>query len=276
MPASGFLTFYPVKSIEEGPSDMIFDTHAHYDDAAFDTDRDEILTSLSAHGIGTVVNVGASLQSSQNTLELVRRYPFVYGSVGVHPRETAELDDEKTAWLLWAARQEKIIAIGEIGLDYHWNTPEASVQKRWFSRQLSLAREAALPVIIHSREAAKDTLDLMKAEHAAEIGGVIHCFSYPVEIAREYLNMGFYLGIGGVLTYPNVRKLQEVVAYMPLDRMVLETDCPYLSPAPHRGERNSSRNLPLVIRAISEIRGISEEDVIAVTEQNARQLYRLL
>ncbi|MCD8369316.1 MAG: TatD family hydrolase [Clostridiales bacterium] len=253
---------------------MIFDTHTHYDDSVFDPDRDELIRSLPGSGIGTIVNVGADIRSSQNTLDLIRRYPFVYGSVGVHPKGTAELDETGIAWLRHAAGEEKIVAIGEIGLDYHWNEPEAAVQKHWFLLQLSLARDCSLPVIIHSRDAAKDTLDIMKAERAGDMGGVIHCFSYSVEIAREYLKMGFYLGIGGVLTYGNARKLKEVVAYMPIDRIVLETDCPYLTPVPHRDERNSSLNLPLVIHAISAIKGISEDQVIAVTEQNARCLYR--
>ena len=167
------------------------------------------------------------------------------------------------------------MAVGEIGLDYYWDEPDRETQKYWFVRQLDLAREVKLPVVIHSRDAAKDTLDIMKAQKSEEIGGVIHCFSYGVELAREYLNMGFYLGVGGVLTFKNGRKLREVVEYMPMDRMVLETDCPYLSPVPFRGKRNSSLNLPLVVKAVSEIRGIPEEEVIRITRDNGRALYRL-
>ena len=167
------------------------------------------------------------------------------------------------------------MAIGEIGLDYHWEEPEPEVQKHWFLRQLDLAREVSLPIIVHSRDAAKDTLDIMKSEKAGELGGVIHCFSYSVEMAREYLNMGFYLGIGGVLTFNNAKKLKEVVEYMPMDQLVLETDCPYLSPVPNRSKRNSSLNLPYVVKAVSEIKGVSEEEVIAVTRENARRMYRL-
>ena len=170
----------------------IFDTHAHYDDEAFDKDRDELLCSLADHGIDCVVNVGASIQSTKNTLELIRQYPFVYGAAGVHPNETGELNDTLIDWLKHVAREDRIVAIGEIGLDYHWDEPEPKVQKYWFARQLALASEVKLPVIIHSRDAAKDTLDIMKAEHAGELGGVIHCFSYGVEMAREYLQMGFY------------------------------------------------------------------------------------
>ncbi|MFQ7553292.1 MAG: TatD family hydrolase, partial [Blautia marasmi] len=222
-----------------------------------------------------VVNVGASIQSTKNTLELMKKYSFVYGAAGVHPNETAELNEHLMDWLRHVAGKEKVVAIGEIGLDYYWNQPEPEVQKHWFVRQLDLAREVNLPVIVHSRDAAKDTLDIIKAENARDMGGVIHCFSYSVEMAREYLSMGFYLGIGGVLTFNNAKKLKEVVDYMPMDQLVLETDCPYLSPVPNRGKRNSSLNLPYVVKAVSEIKGISEEEVIAVTRENARRMYRL-
>lgn len=254
---------------------MIFDTHAHYDDEAFNEDRDKLLLSLPENGIETVVNVGASIQSTKNTLELMKKYSFVYGAAGVHPNETAELNEHLMDWLRHVAGKEKVVAIGEIGLDYYWNQPEPEVQKHWFVRQLDLAREVNLPVIVHSRDAAKDTLDIIKAENARDMGGVIHCFSYSVEMAREYLSMGFYLGIGGVLTFNNAKKLKEVVDYMPMDQLVLETDCPYLSPVPNRGKRNSSLNLPYVVKAVSEIKGISEEEVIAVTRENARRMYRL-
>lgn len=254
---------------------MIFDTHAHYDDEAFNEDRDALLKSLPENGIEAVVNIGASIQATKNTLELMKRYSFVYGAVGVHPNETAELNEHLMDWLRHVAGEEKVVAIGEIGLDYYWNEPEPEVQKYWFVRQLGLAREVGLPIVVHSRDAAQDTLDIIRAERAGELGGVIHCFSYSVEMAREYLNMGFYLGIGGVLTFRNARKLKEVVAYMPMEQMVLETDCPYLSPVPNRGKRNSSLNLPCVVKAVSELKGISEEEVIDITRANARKLYRL-
>jgi TatD DNase family protein len=265
---------FPKNNQKEGHN-MIFDTHAHYDDEAFQEDRDELLNSLNTHGIEAVVNVGASIQTTKNTLELMKKYPFVYGAVGVHPSETEELNDYLMDWLKHVSGEKKVVAIGEIGLDYYWKEPDPEIQKHWFVRQLQLAREVKLPVIIHSRDAARDTLDIMKAEKAGEIGGVIHCFSYGTEMAREYLNMGFYLGIGGVVTFNNGRKLKEVVDYMPLDRIVLETDCPYLSPVPNRGKRNSSLNLPYVAEAIGQIKGISPEEVIAITNQNARNLYRL-
>jgi TatD DNase family protein len=205
----------------------------------------------------------------------MEKYSFVYGAVGVHPSDTEELTETLIDWLEEVAKKPKVVAIGEIGLDYHWDEPAKEVQKHWFNRQLELARKVSLPVVIHSRDAAKDTLDIMKEQKAEELGGVIHCFSYGVEMAKEYLNMGFYLGIGGVLTFTNAKKLKEVVSYMPMDRMVLETDCPYLAPVPNRGKRNSSLNLPYVVKAISELKGISEEEVVAVTNKNARDMYHI-
>ena len=174
------------------------------------------------------------------------------------------------------AQSDKIVAIGEIGLDYYWEEPDHETQKKWFHRQLNLARELKLPVIIHSRDAAKDTLDIMKEEHSEEIGGVIHCFSYGKEMAAEYLKMGFYLGIGGVLTFKNAKKLLEVAEMAPLNRLVLETDCPYLAPVPNRGKRNSSLNLPYVAEKLAEIKKCTPEEIVRATEENARKLYRLM
>ncbi len=176
---------------------MLFDTHAHYDDGAFDGDREEILAGLGAVGVGAVVNVGASLESTRRTLELAWRYPFIYGAVGVHPSECGALTEEDIRWIESLASGKKVVAIGEIGLDYHWEEPERGLQKKWFARQLAMARCVGLPVIIHSRDGAKDTLDILKAEKGEEIGGVVHCFSYTWETARVCLDMGFYLGIGG-------------------------------------------------------------------------------
>ena len=255
---------------------MIFDTHAHYDDEAFDPDREELLNSLSGAGIRAVANVGASLESCRTTIELTKQYPWMYGVLGVHPSETGELTDEGLYWIgKEAENREKIVAVGEIGLDYYWEEPDHEIQKKWFIRQLELARELRLPVVIHSRDAAKDTLDIMKEQKAGEIGGVIHCFSYSREMAREYLNMGFYLGIGGVVTFKNAKKLKEVVEYMPLDRLVLETDCPYLSPVPNRGKRNSSLNIPFVIGEIAQIKGIPSKAVEEAAWENAFKLYRM-
>lgn len=255
--------------------EYIFDTHAHYDDEAFDADRAELLLQMREHGIGTVVNVGASMKSCKTTLALTEKYPFVYGALGVHPSECGELTEADMDWIREHAAKEKIVAIGEIGLDYYWDDVAREVQKTWFVRQLELAKETGLPVIIHSREAAQDTLEIMKSEHKDTTGGVIHCFSYGVEMAREYLNMDYFLGIGGVLTFKNAKKLKEVVEYAPMEKLVLETDCPYLTPVPYRGKRNSSLYLPYVVEAMAEIKGITPDEVIRVTGENARRLYRM-
>lgn len=254
---------------------MIFETHAHYDDEEFNQDREALLESLKDHGIEYVINVGASLQSTENTIRLMEKYPFIYGALGVHPNETEELNEENLLWLKQQYSLEKAIAVGEIGLDYYWKEPDRQIQQKWFRRQLRLAKDVKLPVVIHSREAAKDTLDIMKEEKAEEIGGEIHCFSYTKEMAREFLNMDFYFGIGGVVTFQNAKKLKEVVEYIPLDKILLETDCPYLAPVPFRGKRNSSLNIPYVAEEIARIKGISREQVIEVAYYNAKKLFSI-
>lgn len=256
--------------------EYIFDTHAHYDDEDFDADRYELLESMKEHGVGTIVNIGASMRSCKTTLALAEKYPFVYGALGVHPSDCGTMTEEDIQWIKANAANEKIVAIGEIGLDYYWDNVERDVQKKWFVRQLEIAKETGLPVIIHSREAAQDTLEIMKAEHKDTTGGVIHCFSYGVEMAREYLNMDYFIGVGGVLTFKNGKKLKEVVEYAPMDKLVLETDCPYLAPVPYRGKRNSSLYLTHVVEEMAAIKGMSVEDVIRVTAENAKRLYRLV
>lgn len=254
---------------------MIFETHAHYDDEAFDQDREALLASMQENGIEYVINVGASLESTKNTINLMEKYPFVYGALGVHPSDTAQLNEENFLWLKNQYSLKKAIAVGEIGLDYYWDEPDKDIQKKWFHRQLQLAKEVKLPVVIHSRDAAKDTLDIMKEENAEETGGEIHCFSYGKEMAREFLNMGFYFGIGGVVTFQNAKKLKEAVEYIPLDHILLETDSPYLAPVPFRGKRNSSLNLPYVAEEIARIKGISKEEVIEITNRNAKRLFNI-
>lgn len=253
---------------------MIFDTHAHYDDDAFDEDRESLLDSLQDNGIELVVNVAASMDSCRTTLELIEKYDFMYGALGVHPNETEELTEADMEFIAAQTRvHEKIVAIGEIGLDYYWPEPAHEVQRKWFVRQLALAKEVKKPLVIHSREAAKETLDIMTAENAKESGGIIHCYSYSKEMARDYLNMGFSFGIGGVVTFNNAKKLKEAVEYIPLSNIVLETDSPYLSPVPFRGKRNSSLNLPYVVEAIAQIKGLEQEYIIEETTKNAKKLF---
>ena len=255
---------------------MIFETHAHYDDAAFEEDRDSLLSSLPGAGIGRVINVCADVKSLDAVRELIDKYPYVYGAAGIHPDHAGDLNEEIFEKLRQLCRHPKVAAVGEIGLDYYWHKdPEShALQMEWFQRQMELAREEGLPFIIHSREAAADTLEAVKRLRAWEIGGVIHCFSYSREMADEYLKMGLYLGIGGVVTFKNARRLKEAVAEAPLKQLLLETDSPYLAPEPNRGKRNSSLNLPYVAEEIARLKGVTPEEVIAVTEENARRLFR--
>lgn len=252
---------------------MIFETHAHYDDKAFDTDREALLNSLPQNGIEYTVNVGANIETSKNTIALTEKYPYIYGALGVHPSDTGELDEEGLAWLEEALKLPKIVAAGEIGLDYYWPEPDHGIQKKWFEKQLELAIRAGKPVIIHSRDAAKDTLDMTRSIHGGRTGGAIHCFSYGKEMAREFLDMDYYFGIGGVVTFQNAKKLKEAVEYIPLGKILLETDSPYLAPVPNRGKRNSSLNLPYVVGEIARIKGVPAGEIIAVTNKNARRLF---
>lgn len=254
---------------------MIFETHAHYDDDKFNEDRETLLRSLPEEGVGVVINSGASVESTRDTIRLAQEYAHVYAAVGVHPSEISELDETFIDWMREQASWEKTVAIGEIGLDYYWDKePEVQERQRyWFGRQIELAREIGLPIIVHSRDAAADTMQVMKEHHAEEIPGVIHCFSYSKEMALEFIKMGYYIGVGGVVTFKNAKKLIETVEAIPLERILLETDCPYMAPEPYRGKRNNSLYLTYVRDKIAEIKGISPEEVERVTEENARKLF---
>ena len=255
----------------------IFDTHAHYDDEAYDEDREVFVASLLDNNVTRVVNIGADIKSSGNSVALSKKYDFFYAAIGVHPSDVAELEEEGALDALKAmvTENEKIVAIGEIGLDYHYDDTDRELQKKWFEKQLELAREVKLPVVIHSRDAAKDTIDIMKAHDAEEIGGVIHCYSYEKEMAKLFLRMGYFFGIGGVLTFKNSRKLKEVVEYLPLENIVLETDAPYLAPVPYRGKRNSSSYIKYVAEEIANIKNIDVDEVLEKTFENACRLYKL-
>lgn len=254
---------------------MIIDTHAHYDDEAFDADREVLLASMQEHGIEKLVNVCASINGLQNTVKLIEKYPFIYGAVGVHPDDAEQMTEETLAEIRRISHMDKMIAIGEIGLDYYWHKEkkEHEIQQKMFRAQMEIAREEKLPFMIHSRDAAEDTLNIVREYmQGGMYGGIIHCFSYSREIASEYLNMGLYLGIGGVVTFKNAKKLKEVVQYAPLSQLVLETDCPYMAPEPNRGKRNSSLYLPYVAQAIAELKQVTPEEVIEVTRENTHRL----
>ena len=254
---------------------MIFESHAHYEDGRFDEDREVLLNGMKDNNVGFIVNVSSTLETIKSTLELTKQYDFMYGAVGIHPEAAAELNDENFEWVKEMSKQPKIVSVGEIGLDYYWDEPERDIQKKWFERQVEWAKEIKLPMIIHSRDAAKDTIDILKALHGEEVGGVIHCFGYGVEMAREFLNLGYYIGIGGVVTFKNGKKLREVAEYAPIESILLETDCPYMAPEPNRGKRNDSTNLIYVAKEIAKIKGMEYDDVIRITEENAKRMYRI-
>lgn len=257
----------------------IFDTHAHYDDEAFDEDREELIKDMPEKGVLAAVNIGVNLKTSYMSDELTKKYAHMYGTVGYHPSDAQrikDIDGDVISKLKdIALNNKKIVAVGEIGLDYHYDSTDKDVQKFWFKEHINLARELKLPISVHSREAAKDTIDIMKEEHCEEIGGVIHCYSYSVESAKEYLDMGFYFGIGGVVTFKNGKKLKEVVEYLPMDKIVIETDSPYLTPDPFRKYRNDSTYLTYVVEEIARLKNMSADEVYERTFENAHKLYRI-
>ena len=253
---------------------MIIDTHAHYDSEQFDEDREELLLSMEAKQVGIIVNMGASLGGCAASIALAEKYPFIYAGVGVHPDEVGELNEKTFSELKVMLGHEKVVCLGEIGLDYHWMVQEKDVQKKWFIRQLDLARELNMPVNIHSRDAAEDTFYTMK-EYGQGLGGIIHCFSGSAELAKEYVEMGFHIGVGGVVTFKNGKKLKRVVEEIPLSAIVLETDCPYMAPTPFRGQRNNSSYIHYVVEEIARLKSLTTEEVEKATEANERRVYRL-
>ena len=253
---------------------MLFDTHAHLDDHAFDDDREALLASLPGQGIGLLMNPGCSLASSRAACALAREHSWIYAAVGSHPDAAAEVTPEVLAEYRRLIRENpKVKAIGEIGLDYHYEDVPRSVQQEAFLAQMELARETGLPVIVHEREAHADGMAVVR--HFPEVTGVFHCYSGSLEMARELVERGWYVGFTGVLTFKNARRALEVAAGLPLDRIVLETDCPYMSPEPFRGKRNDPGRLYRMAEALSVLRGVPVEEIEAVTTENGRRLYRL-
>ncbi|MCM1257829.1 MAG: TatD family hydrolase [Roseburia sp.] len=255
---------------------MIFETHAHYDDEKFENDRDLLISDLLSGKISSIINVSSSVESIWTGIALAEKYEKVYAAVGVHPSDIDGLNEESFSWIKEQCSHPKVAAVGEIGLDYYWEKEEEvrKSQREWFFRQMKLAEEVNLPVIIHSRDAAEHTMQMMKEVHAENIPGVVHCYSYSLEMAREFVKMGYYIGVGGVVTFKNAKKLKEVVQGIPLERILLETDAPYMAPEPHRGTRNHSGNLTYVAAEIARLKGITSQKVEEVTLQNARVLFQ--
>lgn len=253
----------------------MIDSHAHYDDEQFDADRDDIIRKAVEAGVTHIINPGCDVESSRQAILLARKHPEVFAAVGVHPHQAASCNEKTLSGIEALAREEKVVAIGEIGLDYHYDFSPREVQKEWFSKQVALAGKLGLPIIVHDRESHQDVLDIVKAFRSELTTGVFHCFSGSVEMAREVLDMGFYIGIGGSLTFKKARKPVEVVQYAPLDRLLIETDCPYLAPEPYRGRRNWSGYLKHVIERIAAIKGMAYDAVEWQTSDNARALFGL-
>lgn len=250
---------------------MYFDTHAHFDDEKFDENRDILIEEMHSKGVDYIINVGSDMESSVKSMELAKKYDFIYAAVGVHPHEVENMKEEDINTLKKYAEYEKVVAIGEIGLDYYYDFSPRDKQRYWFERQLDLAAELDMPVSIHSRDAAQETFDIIKNSNVRK--GVIHAYSGSVEMAKDYIDMGFYIGVGGVVTFKNAKKLVDVVRFTPMERILLETDSPYLSPVPVRGTVNNSQNLKYVADKISEIKQISSEMVCKITSQNAKGIF---
>lgn len=254
---------------------MLIDSHAHLDDDRFDKDRDKVIRDLKNQGIELVINPGADVASSVKAVSLANKYENIYAAVGVHPHDAKDMDDTTLQLLSSLANNEKVIAIGEIGLDYHYDNSPRDIQRKWFIEQIRLAKQLKLPIIIHEREASQDMYNILKQEADENLTGVLHCYSGSLEMAREYLKMGFYLSFAGPVTFKNSRVSKEVAQSIPLDRILVETDSPYLAPEPKRGKRNEPLNVRYVAAMIAELRGISFEEIATATTKNVKKLFSI-
>jgi TatD DNase family protein len=254
---------------------MLFDTHAHYYDTQYDADRGEVIDRAAKSGVGYILSVSSDVASSVENISLAQNYDFIYAAIGVHPHNVIDLNNNIISALTDFASYPKVVAIGEIGLDYFYDNSPREAQKIWFAKQISLARTLKLPIIIHDRDAHEDTLSIMKGENARDVGGVLHCFSGSVEMAREVLNLNFMISIAGPVTFKNANRLLEVVKYVPEDRLLIETDCPYLAPEPYRGKRNESAYIRSTAEKIAKIKGKAYGEIEQLTTSNAKRLFRI-
>lgn len=254
---------------------MLFDSHAHYNDERFDEDRDSLLMKMTQNNIGLIMNACSSTNEIPDILDMTEKYPFVYGSVGVHPHEVGGMTEEDMEIIRKYAGNEKIKAIGEIGLDYFYDNSPRDLQKKWFARQIELACELNMPIIVHDRDAHADVMDILKRHHAERCGGVFHCYSGSAEMAKELLKLGMYIAFGGSLTFKNAVKVKEAAAAVPIDRILTETDCPYLAPEPYRGKRNSSLYMKPIVEKLAEIKGVSVEEIENATYENAKNCFKI-
>ncbi len=255
----------------------LFDSHSHYNDEKFDIDREDILKKIFDFGVTKIVIAGYDVESSKKAIEISKNYEFVYSICGISPNDVPESEEELNKNLeeiRQIAKEQKVVAIGEIGLDYHWNTENKEIQKHTFINQIKLANELNLPIVIHTREATIDTIDILK-EHLPIKRGVFHCCPLNRELVKEALKLDFYISLAGPITFKNSKNADEIIQMIPMDKMLIETDCPYLSPEPHRGERNDSRNMIYQIEMISEVKGITKEEVAKKTYENAKNIFNI-
>lgn len=255
---------------------MIIDSHAHLDDIRFDDDRDMIIRNLEGNGIELVLNIGADLKTSIASVSLADKYENIYAAVGVHPHSVKEMDNSTIEILKAFAKRDKVVAIGEIGLDFYYDNSPRDTQRKWFKEQLKLAKEVNLPIIIHTREAAQETFDILKEAQDGSLRGVLHCYSGSLEMALEYIKIGFYISIAGPVTFNNARITKEVAKEVPLDKLLIETDSPYLTPVPNRGKRNEPMFTKYVAETIAELRGISFDELVEATNRNTKELFKIL
>lgn len=255
---------------------MLFDTHAHLNDEKFNEDREEVIARAQENGVSYICNIGYNRETIESSLELARRYDFIYTAIGWHPQDAITMTDEDLAWIEKLATEEKkVVAIGEIGLDYYWDTSPKDVQHEVFRKQIRLAKKLKLPIIIHDREAHQDIVNILKEEEAEEVGGIMHCFSGSPEMAEQCIKMNFYISLGGPVTFKNAKKPKEVVEVVPLDRLLIETDCPYLTPEPYRGKRNESGYVRYVAEKIAELKNISVVEMAQITTANAKKIFHI-
>ncbi|MEK4967762.1 TatD family hydrolase [Cytobacillus sp. FSL R7-0696] len=254
---------------------MLFDTHVHLNAEQYDEDLAEVIKRAREAGVEKMVVVGFDRPTIERAMELIEQYDFLYASIGWHPVDAIDMTEGDLIWIEELSKHPKVVAIGEMGLDYHWDKSPKDVQKDVFRQQIQLAKKVKLPIIIHNREATADILEILKEENAAEVGGIMHCFSGSPETAKECIDMNFYISLGGPVTFKNARKPKEVAAEIPLEKLLIETDCPYLAPHPFRGKRNEPSYVKLVCEQIAEIKNIPVEEVAAITTENAKKLFAI-
>jgi TatD DNase family protein len=254
---------------------MLFDTHTHLNDQAFEEDREQVIRRAQEEGVTLLVNVGFNRETIPQTMKLAEQYDFIYAAVGWHPHDAAEMKEEDLSWIEELSAHSKVVAIGEMGLDYYWDNSPRDVQKDVFRKQIALAKKVKKPIIIHDRDAHRDVVDILREEGADEVGGIMHCFGGSYDIAKECLDLNFYISFGGPLTFKNAKQPKEVAKQVPLDRLLIETDSPYLTPHPFRGKRNESSYVKYVAESLAELKGISYEEICRITMENGKRLFKI-